>query len=91
MMARGPNGEIWSMPRSSGGCEMKAEEHSTEKKTISGQPINITSYKIDGRYHCHIDNVDPGATIARSEGTTRDEAVNHGLAKAIERLTGKKG
>ncbi len=59
---------------------MKAEDYSRRKTELAGWPVNLTSYKVGDRYHCIIDNVDPGAWIARAEGATREEAE----AKATE-------
>ena len=48
--------------------------------------INITTYKIGERYFCHIDNVNPGATIARTEAASLEEARELALQKATTRL-----
>lgn len=69
----------------------KAEDYLVEIKNLSGWKVNITSYKVGDWYHCHIANVDPGATIARTNGSTREEALQTALAKAYERLTSKLG
>lgn len=65
---------------------MKAEDYRVEERVIDDVPIKITSYKIGGRYHCHVANQDPGATIARAESITRDEAEENAIAKARKRL-----
>ena len=48
--------------------------------------IKITSYKIGEKYYSTVDNVDPGAVIARSSGATREEAELHAIGRARERL-----
>ena len=48
--------------------------------------IHITSYKLDGTYFCSVDNVDPGAVIARSKAGTREEAERRATAQAKKRL-----
>jgi hypothetical protein len=48
--------------------------------------INITTYQIGERFYCHIDNVSPGATIARTEGDSLEEAREAALQKATTRL-----
>ena len=68
---------------------MKAEEHRVDARQIAGHRVNITSYRIGDRYHCHVDNVDPGAVISRAEGSTQEEAIQAALAKAQQRLAGK--
>ena len=65
---------------------MKAEDYRAEVRVLGDQPIKITSYKIGELYHCHVANQDPGATIARAEGTTRDEAEQNAVAKAMKRM-----
>ncbi len=64
----------------------RAEEHRVETTDINGTSVTVTSYRIEDRYHCHVANVDPGATIARAEGSTRQEALKRAVAKATERL-----
>ena len=68
---------------------LRAEQYRIDKREIAGQRVNITSYMIGDRYHCHVDNVDPGAVISRAEGPTQDVAIQAALAKAQERLIGK--
>jgi hypothetical protein len=65
---------------------MKAEEYRVELKEIAGQQIRITTYRIGDLYHCHVANADPGATIARAEAATRNDAERAAVAKATERL-----
>ena len=65
---------------------LKAEEYQSNIKEVAGYKINVTSYKIGDQFHCHIDNVSPGATIARSTASTRDGAIQSALEKAQERL-----
>ena len=69
-----------------GDTGLKAEEHSRRRDTLSGWDVEVTTYRIGDTYYCHIDNVSPGATVARSEGPTKEEAEAHALKKATERL-----
>jgi hypothetical protein len=64
----------------------RAEEYKTERRTVAGVNIDITTYKIGDRYHCHVTNADPGATVARAEADTREMAEQLALAKAKDRL-----
>lgn len=68
---------------------LKADDFRVDAKEISGWPVNITSYKIGKTYYCHIDNVDPGSTIVRTEGPTYDEVMQAAMARAYERLAPK--
>jgi hypothetical protein len=62
------------------------EEYAVEKRSINNIQVSITSYKIGDKYFCHISNIDPGATIARAEGASREEALNQALTKASKRV-----
>ncbi len=64
----------------------RAEEHRVETTDINGTSVTVTSYRIEDRYHCHVANVDPGATIARAEGGTQQEAQQRAMEKAAKRL-----
>jgi hypothetical protein len=66
---------------------MRAEDYHVERRELGGLEVNVTSYKIAGWYHCHVANVDPGATIVRTDGETREEAEKLALARALERLS----
>jgi hypothetical protein len=65
---------------------MRAEDYAERRVEIEGWPVNLTSYKLGGVYHCKVDNVSPGAAIARTSGATREEAEAKALAQARERL-----
>lgn len=41
--------------------------------------VRITSYQLGDEFRCTIDNVDPGATIARGRGVTRAAAEAEAL------------
>lgn len=64
----------------------KAINHQAEKAKIAGVAVTITTYQIADRFYCHIENQDPGATIARADGPNRENAKERALAKAEERL-----
>jgi len=68
---------------------LKADDFRIDRQEVSGWPVNITSYKIGRTYYCHVDNVDPGTTIARVEGETLDEVMQSALNLAQERLISK--
>ena len=65
---------------------MRPEDYSERKLELEGWPVRVTSYKIENEYHCTVDNVSPGAWIARSIAATKQEAEDKALAKARERL-----
>ena len=65
---------------------LKADDYTVNTTELSGLKVNITSYKIGNLYYCHIDNVDPGATIVRTEGENKEEVVQTAMSRAMERL-----
>jgi len=67
---------------------LKAENHTTTAQEIAGVKVKITTYKIGESFYCHIDNLDPGAVIARAEGATVKEAEELALQKVRQRLGG---
>ncbi len=56
------------------------------RESVPPFQIHITSYKLHEIYYCWVDDVDPGAVIARSKGDTREEAEQKAVKKAKERL-----
>ena len=67
---------------------MKPEQYARRQEVLAGWPITIETYRLGEKYHCTIANVDPGARIARAEGSTREEAEQRALGKA-ERYLGQ--
>jgi hypothetical protein len=65
---------------------MKAEEYAERKVQVGGWEVKLTTYRIDGLYHCHADNVSPGACLARRHAPTREEAEKLALDRATEML-----
>lgn len=53
---------------------------------VAGWPVKITSYQVGVVYHCTIDNVSPGAWIARAQGHTKDAAETAALERARQLL-----
>ncbi len=66
---------------------MKPEEYSRRQQEVGRWKINIISFKLGDRYYCTVDNVEPGARIARGEGATREEAERSAVEKATARLS----
>jgi len=65
---------------------MRAEDYRSEKESLAGVPITVETYKIGTVYYCHIANVDPGAIIARAQGSSRERAIEAALQKTKSRL-----
>jgi hypothetical protein len=66
---------------------MKPEEYSEHVVDVDGWQVNLTSYKLGDVYHCKADNVSPGAWLARTSGSTREEAEQKALERARELLS----
>jgi hypothetical protein len=65
---------------------VKSEDYSERVVDIGSWQCKLTSYKIGDIYHCHADNVSPGANIARTTGATKEEAEQKALERATEML-----
>jgi hypothetical protein len=65
---------------------MRAEDYQRRRQELAGWPVGIVSYKLGDRYVCEIDNVSPGARLARAEGSTREEAERAAIETADRRL-----
>ena len=66
--------------------EFNPEEHLREEMEVAGFPIRVTSYKLGRTFHCMVDNVSPGAIIARTSGEDRDRVVRDAIDLATARL-----
>ena len=60
----------------------KPQEYSSRIITEGAWQLRVISYRLGEQYTCTVDNVDPGATLARSHGATREEAESQALSKA---------
>ena len=65
---------------------LKAEDYATRRERVGPFEISIMSYRLGDTYYCSVDNVDPGAVVARGDGATRSEAEDTAVAKARERV-----
>jgi hypothetical protein len=65
---------------------LRAEEYTVRSEIIEGWPVRLTSYRLGDRYHCQVDNVEPGAIIVRTEGASREEAEAAARERARDRL-----
>ena len=65
---------------------MKPEEYSERKVEVDGWQVNLTTYRLGQVYHSKADNVSPGAWLARTTGTTREEAEQKALDRARQLL-----
>jgi hypothetical protein len=65
---------------------MKPEDRSERREVLHGFPVRIISYRLERTYYVTVDNVEPGARIARAEGPSLAEAEAAALADAARRL-----
>jgi len=65
---------------------MNIEGYSRRQQQVGRWKVNIVSYKLGDQYYCTVDNVEPGATLARGQGSTREEAEKKALERAKELL-----
>jgi hypothetical protein len=65
---------------------LRAEGYRVRRADLAGWPVRITSYRLGATFRAEIDNVSPGAVIARAEGGSREEAEALASSKATERL-----
>ena len=66
---------------------MTPQNYSERKVDIDGWPVNITIYQLGDKWHAKADNVSPGASIARVEADSREDAESKVMARAKELLS----
>ena len=66
---------------------MNVEGFAERDLEIGGWPVHVVSYKIGDTWHCKADNVSPGARLARTTASTREEAESAAIARAGELLS----
>jgi len=65
---------------------LRSEQYQRRLAELAGWQVGIASYRIGDRFICEIDNVGPGARLARGEGSTREDAEQQAKAIAQRRL-----
>jgi hypothetical protein len=65
---------------------MRAEEYQTRTESVGEWKVRLASYRLGDDWICVADNVDPGASIARGNGISREEAEAMAFERARERL-----
>ncbi len=65
---------------------VKTQNFSERKAEVAGWQVNISTYQLGDKFYCTVDNVSPGAWIAKTEGATREEAEKKALVRAQELL-----
>jgi hypothetical protein len=65
---------------------LRSELYQRRQADLAGWQVGIASYRIGQRFVCEVDNVNPGARLARGEGLTREDAEQQALVVAQRRL-----
>ncbi|MDJ1156984.1 hypothetical protein QNA08_01850 [Chelatococcus sp. SYSU_G07232] len=65
----------------------RPQDYRRRHDALAGWAVGVVSYRLGEHFLCEVDNVSPGARIARGEGATREEAEAKALDKARERLS----
>ena len=56
-----------------------AQDFERRREEIEGREVGITTYRLGDRCFCKVDNVSPGALIARAVAATKAEAERSAL------------
>ena len=65
---------------------MKPEDYAERNLELAGWPVHVVTYRLGKMFYCKVDNVSPGAHIARAQGASKQEAEEKALAKAREQI-----
>ena len=65
---------------------MSNEQFQEEIREVNGIKMRVTTYKIGDKFHCHVANTEPGATIARASGENKEDALQTALNKAGQQV-----
>jgi hypothetical protein len=66
--------------------EARPMEFQERKVELPPFTVRVRSYLLDGDFYSAVDNIDPGAVLARARGATREEAELEALRVAGRRL-----
>ncbi len=64
----------------------RAQEYQRRQEQVGEFQIGIESYRLGDTYYCRVDNVSPGALLARGQGSTREEAEADAVKEAKEKI-----
>ena len=66
--------------------EFHPEDYERKEIEAAGFSIRVTTYKLGQTFHCSVDNVSPGAVIARTSGAERASTEREAIELATSRL-----
>ena len=64
----------------------RAQHYEARALRVEGWDVRVASYQLGDRWVSKVDNVSPGAVIARGQGADRREAEEHAIAYAATKL-----
>ena len=62
------------------------EQHESRMETVGKVTVRVKSYKLGDDFICTVDNVDPGAVVARGKGPIRETAERAALIQVTRAL-----
>lgn len=65
---------------------MTPTDRQVREISLRNTNVRIASYRLGEQFVCAIDNISPGATIARGHGPNRESAEAEAIAKAMKNL-----
>jgi hypothetical protein len=65
---------------------LNPEELSQREFELQGWPVRLTSYRLGEVWHVKIENLSPGAWLARAHAASREAAEKEALETASRRL-----
>ncbi|MBI4182514.1 MAG: hypothetical protein HY521_00785 [Proteobacteria bacterium] len=66
---------------------MRPEDYRKREEAVGEWRLGIITYRLGEEYVCEVDNVSPGARLARAKGRTREAAETQALGKARHLLS----
>lgn len=63
---------------------IKPTEYQERKELIPPYQLRVVSFRLGEEYQCVVDNVDPGAVLARAKAGNREEAERAAVEQAKE-------
>ena len=66
--------------------ELRPQGYTKRREELEGMPVGIVTFQLGDRFVCTVDNVSPGAVIARAVASSRDAAEQEAVHRAARQL-----
>ena len=68
---------------------LRTEDFRYRYDTVEGWEVGVTSYRLGDQFFCSVDNVSPGARLARARGRKIDSCLlcRAGLSDSLRRFS----